>query len=399
MTDDSLVGKQLGGYELRERIGGGSVNVVDVYRGYQFSLRRDVTVQVPASDFRQQYAASFQRGAEIIAQLEHPNIIPIHDYGQADGVPYIVTRYMQGGTLKERLEGGPLSPQEAAGVLRQIASALEYVHSRGMVHRDPSTHNIVFDTGGSAYIADFILLGILNDSTDGITGTPVYMSPERWDSQMPTPASDQYALAAIAYEMLTSHPVFEAANLIELRNLHLFEPPTPLRAHNPELPEGLMPVLERALAKAPADRYPTVMDFARDFEKAAQDAPRHLFISYSRRDKDYAGTLFDHLGQNGFTAWIDRQIEYGDMWFREIDEAIKTCAAFLVLMSPAAYESEWVQKEILLAKRYKKPIFPLLLNGDEFGILIDLQFADVRGGALPNADFLRRLRRAVYGDL
>jgi hypothetical protein len=141
------------------------------------------------------------------------------------------------------------------------------------------------------------------------------------------------------------------------------------------------------------------MDFAREFEKAIAAVPQQVFISYSRRDKNYAAQLREHLLHNGFNVWIDSQIEYGDTWFKEIDEAIKTCAAFVLLMTPDSYESEWVQKEILLAKRSKKQIFPLLLKGEEFGIVIDLQFADVRNGEMPDVNFHRRLSRAVFGDI
>jgi serine/threonine protein kinase len=303
---------------------------------------------------------------------------------------------MTGGSLRKHLETGIMPLQEAVVVVKQISSALEYVHSRGMTHGDPSVANIVFDSWGSAYIADFHVAGLL--SQNPMVGTPAYTAGEKWITGTATPLTDQYALAAITYHMIVGTPPFEG-EMMAVMYKHAKELPAPPHIVNAELPPSVSGVLMRALSKIPEERYPTISDFAREFEKASAAQPNHLFISYSRRDKDYAGQLTERLQQSGFNVWIDSQIEYGETWFKEIDEAIKTCAAFVLLMSPDAYESEWVQKEILLAKRYKKVIFPLLLDGEEFPIVIDIQFADVRGGAMPDTNFHRRLRRAVFGDV
>ena len=117
----------------------------------------------------------------------------------------------------------------------------------------------------------------------------------------------------------------------------------------------------------------------------------HIFVSYSHKDQIYARAFANDLRKHGFDVWIDDRIDYGDRWFEEIEQAIVECAAFTILMSPDSRQSEWVQKEILIAKREKKPIFPLLLSGQEFGLLIDMQFADVTSGTLPNAEFYRDL--------
>jgi serine/threonine protein kinase len=393
---DSLIGLTLGPYEIRSVVAAGNMNIV--YEAYDPVLKRSSALRMLQPAFREQaaYIDAFLQEAQLIARLEHPHIVPIHAYGQEGNYHYMVYRLLTGGSLKRRLEKGILSLQEAATILKQLASALDYIHSQNLVHGEMSRSNILFDAQGNPYLVNLFFANLRHETE--VVHASQYLAPERWQNSAPTPASDQYALGIVTYQMVTGQKPFTGSNA-ELHQKHLHELPPAPQQYRPDVPQAVNRTLDRALAKQPSERYPTAMDFARDFEKAVQNFPTHLFISYSRSDKAYADTLFDHLGQNGFTPWIDRQIEYGDMWFREIDEAIKTCAAFLVLMSPAAYESEWVQKEILLAKRYKKPIFPLLLAGDEFGILIDIQFADVRGGALPNADFLRRLRRAVYGDL
>jgi serine/threonine protein kinase len=418
MELDKLQGVVLGPVTLEECLSSNSTNIVMTYKAYQPSLKRHVTVQILNPELKhfhfsvrdgrrggdsvptpnpelERFQKAFLRGAEMIASLEHPNILPVHECGIEDGLAYIITRFMTGGALLERIEQRPLSPSEVAAIIRQIGNALDYVHSRGMVHGDPSTTNIIFDPWGSAYIGNFIMAGLLSD-TEGITGTPAYMAPERWLELPVTPMSDQYALGAITYHMLTGHNLFPTENMGNLLQQHMNAPPARLP---PDLPTAINPVLHRALAKHLEDRYPTISDFAREFEKAIQAVPQHLFISYSRRDKDYAVQLSEHLSSSGFHVWIDDQIEYGDAWFNEIDAAIKSCAAFLLVMSPESFQSEWVQKEILLAKRYKKPIFPLLLQGEEFGIVIDLQFADVKDQSMPDANFHRRLRRTVFGDI
>jgi serine/threonine protein kinase len=391
---DTLQGKTFGQYEVGELIYTGGIS--EVYRAFQPTLQRTVAFRTLQPKYRgnEQYEQALTRGAQITAAYEHPNIVPIFDYGRQDDIAYLAMRMMPGGALRDRLKNGVLSFVEAIAITRQIANALDYVHTLGATHGDPTPANIVFDAGGSAYIANFLVAGFLGGKYEGVMGTPYYMAPERWREQPPTPATDQYGLAAISYQLISGFPPFPAGSIA---TQHLTaEPPAP-QTHRPEIPTAVNDVLFRALAKEPEERYPTIMDFARDFERAMQSTPQHLFISYSRRDKEFAKQLQQHMKDGGFQVWIDDAIEHGDQWFNEIHEAIKTCAAFLVIMSPEAEQSEWVQKEILLAKRYKKPVFPLLLSGDEFAILIDIQYADLRAGEMPDTDFHRRVSRAVYG--
>lgn len=403
MDYSTIEGIALGRYSI-ERLLYDSGGIVITYRAYQTALKRQVAVQVLNRDHEKwaKLRPGFRRAAELMAELQHPNIAPIHDYDTQDDLDYIVMRLIDGGFLRERLtEKAPLNIVQCVHIIKQIGSALDYVHTRSYVHGDPSWNNIVFDLTGNAYIADFHMAGfqsIGGDLEGWLTGTPLYLAPERWTERAATPTTDQYALGAVAYHMLAGHPPFSTADGA-LGIQHIQNPPPPLQKHNPEVPTALNDVLFRALAKNPQDRYPTIIDFARELEKAAAARPQHLFISYSRRDKIYAQALTEHFQHNGFDVWIDSRIEYGDAWFKDIEDAIKTCAAFVLVMTPDAYDSEWVQKEILLAKRHRKPIFPLLLKGEEFGIVIDIQFADVRAEQMPDTDFHRRLRRTVFGDV
>lgn len=402
MDYKQLAGTTLGQYEIQTLLTD-EANVVATYRSRQPALKRDVALQIlnPRLADDDQFRRGFMKGAEILAQLEHPNIVPIYDFGEQDGFTYTAIRFLSGGSLRQWLQRKQrLTVPEVANIIKQVAGALEYVHSKGMVHGDPSAANIVFDETGNGYLADFIALGLmltLDDKGDSLTGTPLYTAPEKWMSGISTPASDQYALACITFQMLTGSPPFNHDNLVALMVKHAQEVPPLVQDFGADLPVALDRVFQRGLAKNLEDRYPTILDFAHELELAANTAPQHLFISYSRRDTDYAKALKAHVRDSGFEVWLDDQIEHGDQWFNEIHEAIKGCAAFLVVMSPAAEESEWVQKEILLAKRYKKPIFPLLRTGQEFAILIDIQYADVRSGEMPGVDFHRRLRRTVFG--
>jgi hypothetical protein len=121
----------------------------------------------------------------------------------------------------------------------------------------------------------------------------------------------------------------------------------------------------------------------------------HVLISYSRQDQGYARKLEDDLRERGFEVWIDDRIETGERWWRTIDQAIRACAVFVVVMTPDSGESEWVEKEIMLAQRQKKPVIPLLLRGEGFSLLIDTHYLDVTGGRMPPPRFYDRLSKHV----
>ncbi len=310
MDIDNLSGRQLGPYELHELLGVGGMGVV--YRAYQPRLKRWVAIKVLSTMTlrRVNYVERFHREAETAGSLEHRHIIPIYDYGTERNTYYVVMRLLEGGTLDERLaqhvnSDSPLpSLGEIADVLDQLASALDYAHSRGVIHRDIKPSNIMFDTQGSAYIVDFGIAKLL-ETTETLTrsgvslGTPVYMAPEQWRAEALGPATDQYALGGLTYTLVTGHLPFEVPTAYAQMHKHLHEDPISPRQYRPDLPEALEPVLARAMAKDPNDRFPTVSDFANAFTDAIAENPgkytgyfvgtlqkQHLFAYEGMQDLD-----------------------------------------------------------------------------------------------------------------
>jgi serine/threonine protein kinase len=435
----NLIGQTIGGNELRRKIASGSFS--DVYIGYQASLDREVAVKVflpsVATDpFRtdisldksgeplgeeqrlEKFIDMFRSEAKLIAKLEHPNIVSVYDYGVqkiSQNLPaesnsssdiqiiYIAMRLLTGMSLRQYMREPDRPLRDIVEIIKQIADGLNYAHRQGIIHRDIKPDNVIFDHRDNPCIADFGLAMLTEkEGETEVAGTLAYMTPEMLMGAKPSPASDQYALGMIAYEMVSGHYPYDANDIQKLLNQILHYLPPPVSSWRADVPQTIDSVINRAIAKDATERYPSVSDFAHAFAQAIEvppkTVPQHLFISYSRRDKEYAQKLSIHLQENNFKVWIDSQIDYGDRWFDEIEGAIKSCGAFLVIMTPDSYQSEWVKKEILLAKRSKKPIFPMLLSGEEFGVLIDIQYADVREEKMPDTDFHRRLRHTVFGE-
>ncbi len=280
----NLSGQRFGKYELRDLLGAGGMGAV--YRAFQIDLERDVAIKVlsPTLVAQTGYMDRFNREAKTVASLEHRHIVPIYDYGTEGDISYLVMRRLSGGTLAQRIEhsiaAGEALPSlpEVSRLLREIASALDYAHSRGVIHRDLKPSNVMFDSQGSAYLVDFGIVKLLNATaltspSMATLGTPAYMSPEQWRGEALTPAADQYALGIIAYTLVTGRLPFEADTPHVMMYKHLGEQPTPPEAWRPGLPEGIASVIRRALSKNPAERYPTALAFADAFDKASTGVP------------------------------------------------------------------------------------------------------------------------------
>ncbi len=275
----TLSGRTLGQYELRALVGTGGMSAV--YRAHQPSLNRNVAVKVLSSTLATDptYAQRFDNEAKTVATLEHNNIIPVYDYGTEDGLSYIVMRLLTGGTLGERIEyraerGLPMpSFGEVVTLAKEMAKALSYAHSRGVIHRDIKASNVMFDGQGDPYLVDFGIAQVLRANmaltAENVTiGTPTYMAPEQWRDEDLSPATDQYALAVLLFYALTGRLPFYGSNPPALMQKHLNEAPPAVHTHRADLPERVSTVLQKALAKNADNRYLTVSAFAESFEAA-----------------------------------------------------------------------------------------------------------------------------------
>ncbi|MCL4256227.1 MAG: serine/threonine protein kinase, partial [Anaerolineae bacterium] len=202
---DDLIGKTLGQFEIAEEIGRGGM--ATVYKARQRSMNRTVAIKVLPRQMLHDpgFYERFEREVDVISHLEHPHILPIYDYGQDDGLPYIAMRYLGGGSLEQRIRRGHVRVEDIEKPLRQVAQALDYAHQQGIIHRDLKPGNIMLDENGNAYLTDFGIARVLGSDLTGsmIIGTPAYMSPEQANGLPVDGRSDIYSLGIVLYEWIT----------------------------------------------------------------------------------------------------------------------------------------------------------------------------------------------------
>ncbi len=256
----------IGSYQILEEVGKGGMAVV--YRAYQPSIDREVAIKVITQGMAHnpESIQRFQREARLIARLEHPHILPVYDFDGGHEPPYIVMRYLDSGTLDDILGQEPLPPADVLFLLRQIGSALDYAHRQGIIHRDIKPSNIMVDREGNAFVTDFGLGRMVGGSeqqqltaSGAIMGTPNYMSPEQAQGLSNIDhRTDIYALGVILFQMLSRTLPFQAESPVGVIMKHLTEPTPSILTYRPDLPPQMDNVIKRALAKAPAERYPSV---------------------------------------------------------------------------------------------------------------------------------------------
>jgi serine/threonine protein kinase len=282
--ESDLIGKKLGTCTLQKLIGRGGMG--EVYLAQQERPNRRVAVKIlhpPGlmnSEMYRQFRLRFQRESNLIAQLDHINIVPIYEYGEQDGLTYLVMPYLTGGSLRDLLaRQKTLSLSETLEYLKQAATALDYAHAHSIIHRDLKPDNFLLHTDGRLVLADFGIARILQDEgnpnsetsltgTGMLLGTPFYMAPEMVNNELIDHHTDIYALGIILYQMLSGTVPFTGNSPMMIAVKHLQEPLPALHATNPAIPPSVDTVLQKATAKTPQQRFHSAKDLANAFEQA-----------------------------------------------------------------------------------------------------------------------------------
>ncbi len=272
-------GDVVGTYTVIKPLGAGGM--ATVYLAEHTMLGRRVAIKVMHDSFanNEEFLKRFEREAKIVANLDHPNIVPIHDYSIIENVPYLVMKYIEGKSLKRVLnEKQTLTVEEIITLLTPIAAALTYAHARGFLHRDVKPSNIIVDTENVPFLADFGLarIALAGESTlsrDVILGTPAYISPEQAAGLKTIDGrADTYSLAIVLYQLLVGSVPFNADTPIAILHEHLYSDVPPPSKINPSIPVLVEKVLLKALAKEPQDRYETPSTMIQAFADAAAQA-------------------------------------------------------------------------------------------------------------------------------
>ncbi len=273
-----------GRYEIRAEIGRGGM--ARVYRAFDPRFKREVAIKVLPPELLENptFRARFEREAQAIAALEHPAIVPVYDVGEENGQPYIVMRLMNGGSLSDRLTGGPLKLSEVSRILNHVAPALDKAHAAGIIHRDLKPANVLFDEENHPYIADFGLARLAEPeatlTVTGIYGTPAYMSPEQARGEAEVDGrSDVYSLGAMLYQLLSGRLPFEATTPIGLALRHVTDVPPRISRLRPDLPAACDSIILRAMAKDPDARFATADELKRAIDAVATAAPLPEWIT------------------------------------------------------------------------------------------------------------------------
>jgi hypothetical protein len=270
---EDLTGKQLGPYQVVAPLGEGGMAAV--YKAYQPGMERYVALKILPRHFASDplFVGRFEQEAKVLAKLQHPHILPVFDFGQADGYTYIVMPFLQSGDLTDLLRGSALSLAQLRRIISQVGDALDYAHAHGLIHRDVKPSNVLLDERGNCLLTDFGIAKILESGskltvTGGIIGTPAYMSPEQGLGEKVDGRSDIYALGIMLYEMATGRVPYQAETPMAIMIKHLNDPLPPPRRLNPALPEAVERVILKALAKQPQDRYATAGEMVRALQAA-----------------------------------------------------------------------------------------------------------------------------------
>jgi serine/threonine protein kinase len=259
--------EKIGRYKIISELGRGGM--ATVFHASDPSFERDVAIKVLPRAFLHdpQFRTRFEREAKTVAALEHAAIVPVYDFGEEDGQPYIVMRLMSGGSLADRIKNINLSIEEASAIITRLAPALDAAHAKGIIHRDLKPGNILFDQYNNAFLSDFGIARITEAGAtltgSNILGTPAYMSPEQVQGDKDLDGrSDLYSMGVIFYQMLVGNTPYQATTPAKVMMMHILEPVPNMLKAKPDLPQGIKSWLEKVLAKEPEDRFQSAQEMA-----------------------------------------------------------------------------------------------------------------------------------------
>jgi WD40 repeat protein/serine/threonine protein kinase len=294
---ENIKEKTIRGYQLHELLAQGGMG--EVYRATQTIVGREVVIKkiLPKYASQPEFIRRFEAEAKLVAQLDHLHIAPLYDYWRDPTGAYLVMRYLRGGALRDSIrESGPWSPRASVRLLNQIGSALTVAHRRNVVHRDIKPANILLDNDHNAYLTDFGIALEMQDedsassSSQAVTGSAGYISPEQINLQAVTPRADIYSMSLVMYEALTGHhPYPDAKSPIALFLKHVNEPLPTMDNY----PPGVHDVLQKAAAKDPEDRFENMLEFASAFKNAIVDADMPVSVGSEIEIEDFDTTTFD----------------------------------------------------------------------------------------------------------
>ncbi len=272
-----VIGESIGQYRLVEQLGQGGM--ATVFKGYHARLERYVAIKAlhPAFTEDANFLARFNREAKVVANLDHSNIVPIYDFSEHEGRPYLVMKYIEGETLKARLTASPMTLDETLRIAEKAGEALAYAHAQGVLHRDIKPSNVLLTPDGQIYLADFGLARIAaagesSLTADRMVGTPQYMSPEQAVAKSDLDhRSDIYSFGVMLYEMVVGRVPFNADTPFAIIHDHIYSPLPLPRTVNPDVSEAVQRVLLKALAKEPEDRFETMQDLMNALRKAVRE--------------------------------------------------------------------------------------------------------------------------------
>ncbi len=347
-----LLGQQLDEYRLEELLGQGGM--ARIYRGLDVRLDRHVAIKVIDTPFRadSDYLMRFEREAQAIAKLEHPHIVRLYRYGKDKGLLYMAMQYIDGADLDAVLASYRgtqefVEPEHARRITREVCEALDYAHSKGIIHRDVKPANIMVNQQDHAILTDFGLALLTEVGTRGMVfGSPHYIAPEQVvSSANVVPQTDLYAVGVILYEMFTGELPFDAEGSLDVAMLHIAETPRPPRDLRPELSPALEAVILKAMAKEPEERYATGKELADALDQALSATQTRAADATSRRSLYERATLApqpDTLEQVSVSSPPSRQATpdarpAGKRWIFYIGLGPSLCLIMVALLAGALY--------------------------------------------------------------